>query len=112
MKTLAETSEQLRAALTRLNLTQAELKAMAGISGRTLTNVLSGKEDFKLSTLLALADRLGLELLLVPKGAANAVNAVNEYAGSDESAAPAVKSKVQAALDRIASANDTMRDAE
>lgn len=36
-------------------------------------NVLSGHQDFKLRTLLALADRPGLELLLVPEGAAAAI---------------------------------------
>src|SRR4051812_45257107 len=98
MKTSAEISTVLRAALAQKDLTQAELKELAGISQRTLTNVLSGEEDFKVSTLLALADRLGLELLLVPKGAANAVQA----SGPTSDAAPlAIKSKVQAALDRV-----------
>ncbi len=59
-----------------------------------MTNVLGGQQDFKLSTLLALADRLGLELLLVPKGAASAM-------GAGDVAPPLVKSRVQAALDKL-----------
>ncbi len=76
---------------------QSDLKSRAGISQRTLTNVLSGSEDFKVSTLLSLADRLGLELALVPKAAAAAVEA-------GPTAAPRVKSRVSAALERIESA--------
>jgi transcriptional regulator with XRE-family HTH domain len=95
MKTLADTSIALREALASSELTQAGLKARAGISQRTLTNVLSGEQDFKLSTLLAVADRLGLEMLLVPKGAAAA------FGGGNEVTEPAVKSRVQAAMERI-----------
>jgi transcriptional regulator with XRE-family HTH domain len=51
-------------------MTQQTLRESAGVSRQTLTNVLKGTEDFKVSTLLALADRLGLELLLVPRAAA------------------------------------------
>ncbi len=73
-----------------------ELKSQAGISQRTLTNVLSGTEDYKVSTLMAVADRLGLELVLVPKAAAVAVEA-------GKTTAPLVKSRVAAALERVAS---------
>lgn len=74
MKTIAEISDVLRSSLQQQGQTQASLRESAGIAQRTLTNVLSGDQDFKVSTLLALADRLGLELLLVPKGAAAAVD--------------------------------------
>ena len=94
MKTLTDLSQQLRTALSNQQLTQAQLKSRAGISQRTLTNVLSGHEDFKVSTLMALADRLGLELLLVPKGAARAIE-------GSEATEPPVASVVSAALARI-----------
>lgn len=96
MSTLPDISNVLRQALAQRDLTQAQLRQQAGVSQRTLTNVLSGAEDFKVSTLLALADRLGLNLLLVPKGAASAVQA-------GDTTDLAVKSRVQAALDRAAS---------
>ncbi|MDB5894872.1 MAG: hypothetical protein JWQ88_2403 [Rhodoferax sp.] len=54
-------------------MTQAALRVGAGVSARTLTLLLSGNHDFKLSTLLSVADRLGLELVLVPKAAAAAL---------------------------------------
>ena len=94
MKTVLELSLRLRSAVTHQGLTQAELKTRAGISQRTLTNVLSGHEDFKVSTLLSLADRLGLELLLVPKSAVRALE-------STDVTPPVVRSVVSAALDRV-----------
>ncbi|MBO1111023.1 helix-turn-helix domain-containing protein [Bordetella petrii] len=75
MKTLPAIADALRSRLRQQGLTQAGLRDAAGIAQRTLTNVLSGEQDFKVSTLLALADRLGLEMILVPKGAAAAVDA-------------------------------------
>lgn len=94
MKTIRDVSDALRDSVTRQAIRQADLKALAGISQRTLTNVLSGKQDFKVSTLLALSDRLGFELVLVPKGVSAAVEA-------GPTAAPLVKSRVEAALERV-----------
>lgn len=53
----------------RSGLKQQDVRESAGISRQTFANVFSGQADFKLSTLLSLADRLGLELLLLPKDA-------------------------------------------
>lgn len=53
----------------RSGLKQQDVRESAGISRQTFANVFSGQSDFKLSTLLSLADRLGLELLLLPKDA-------------------------------------------
>lgn len=75
MKTLSAIALALRARLQQQGHTQASLRDAAGIAQRTLTNVLSGEQDYKVSTLLALADRLGLEMTLVPKGAVAAVEA-------------------------------------
>lgn len=91
MTTLPDIADVLRGAYRRNGLTQTRLADAAGISKRTLTHVLSGEEDFRLSTLLALADRLGLELLLVPKGAAKAIAASDEIG-------PPVRSVVTEAL--------------
>lgn len=94
MKSTDEVAAVLRQALAASPWTQAALRTQAGLSQRTLTNVLGGRQDFKLSTLLALADRLGLELLLVPKGAAAAVDA-------GQTDAPQVRSRVAAALQAV-----------
>lgn len=56
-----------RQALKKRSMTQASLRDAAGISRQTMANVLSGTSDYKLSTLFAVADRLGLDVVLVPK---------------------------------------------
>ncbi|KRA70191.1 hypothetical protein ASD88_18950 [Pelomonas sp. Root662] len=94
MKSIREVSSILRSSVAERAIRQADLHEQAGISQRTLTNVLSGSEDYKLSTLLSVADRLGLELALVPK----AMNAAVQAGPTSE---PRVKSRVAAALDRI-----------
>lgn len=96
MKTHAEIAQALRNALAHRRIPQTILKEQAGLSQRTLTKVLSGNEDFRVSTLLALADRLGLELVLVPKDAVRAVDA-------GPVTPPVVKSRVQLALERTQS---------
>lgn len=69
MKTLAVVSEVLVERATQRRYGKMQLAADAGITYRTLSHVLSGEHDFKVSTLMAVADRLGLELVLVPKEA-------------------------------------------
>lgn len=70
MNTIPEVSAELRRALERSGHTQQSVREAAGLARQTFANVMGGDSDFKLSTLLALADRLGLELLLLPKDAA------------------------------------------
>ncbi len=89
MKSIADISDQLRASLKRSGRTQEAVREAAGLSRQTAVNVFKGTEDFKLSTLLAVADKLGLEVALVPKGTSRAVE------GSD---APVVETKVERAL--------------
>jgi hypothetical protein len=94
MKSLREVSRALRDEVERRGVRQVDLKAQAGIAGRTLTKVLGGNDDFKVSTLLTLADRLGLELVLVASSAAGAV------AAGATSSAPRVRTLVEAATER------------
>lgn len=81
MKTHAEIVQVLRDCLASIPI---PLRGQPEITQQELDDALSGEEDFKVSTLLSLIDRLGLELMLVPK--------VTE---------PLIKSRVQASLDRI-----------
>jgi transcriptional regulator with XRE-family HTH domain len=95
MKSILAFSTLLRARVDELGLTQAELADAAGVSRRTLTQVLGGKTDFRIGTLIALADRLGLEVLMVPGAVAETIaigNAVTK---------PVVKSRVREALDKV-----------
>ncbi|WP_423600446.1 helix-turn-helix domain-containing protein [Roseateles sp. MS654] len=94
MLTLPDIAETLRSAARRNGMTQARLAESAGVSPRTLTHVLSGQEDFRVTTLMALADQLGLALVLVPKGAAPAV-------GAGEELRPPVRSVVTEALEAL-----------
>ncbi|CAB3798833.1 helix-turn-helix domain-containing protein [Pararobbsia alpina] len=96
MKSLLDIASALRARAKRISITQDELGGAAGISRRTLTHALSGTHDIKLTTLMAVADRLGLELALVPKGAAQAMPAPDEFGVSP----PVVKTRVQQMLER------------
>ncbi|RKP55812.1 helix-turn-helix domain-containing protein [Pararobbsia silviterrae] len=100
MRTLTDIAAYLRSRLTDARLTQAQLGAASGVSRRTLTHVLGGRIDYKLTTLLAILDRLGLELAIVPKPAATGVER------DLEPTEPAVKSRVQAALEHTRSHRD------
>jgi transcriptional regulator with XRE-family HTH domain len=102
MKALRDIAGALRARTAAQRLTQAQLRESAGIAQRTLTNVLSGREDFKVSTLLALCDRLGLEMVLVPTEAAKALEA-------GQPTQPTVTTRVAAALQKLPSYSPTKR---
>jgi transcriptional regulator with XRE-family HTH domain len=93
MRTLQQIADTLQSQLKRRSLTQEGLRRETGISKQTLTNVLSGSHDYKATTLLAVCDRLGLDLLLVPKELGGAVQ--------ERPSTPVVKSVVDAALDVI-----------
>ncbi len=93
--TLSQIATILRQQTKQQDLTQEVLRKSAGISRQTLTNVLSGNSDFKVTTLIAIADRLGLDVILLPKAAARGL--------ADELAPrpPVVKTTVQVALERL-----------
>lgn len=93
--TLSQIATMLRQQAKRQDLTQEVLRKSAGISRQTLTNVLSGNSDFKVTTLIAIADRLGLDVILLPKAAARGL--ADEFTPRP----PVVKTTVQAALDRL-----------
>ncbi|WP_431103817.1 helix-turn-helix domain-containing protein [Roseateles noduli] len=105
MLTLPDIARILRDTARRNGLTQARLADTAGISPRTLTHVLSGQEDFRVSTLVAVAHQLGLELVLVPKGAARAVAA-------GDAVGPPVRSVVTEALEALHAQRDARQAAK
>lgn len=95
MATLRQIAIILREQAKWGRVTQETLRKDAGISRQTLTNVLSGNADYKMTTLLAVIDRLGIDIVLLPKEAARGL--------ADDLAPrkPEVKTGVQAALERI-----------
>jgi transcriptional regulator with XRE-family HTH domain len=94
MKTLQQVATTLRNRVTQLKLTQERLGTEAGVSRQTLTKVLSGRADLKVTTLLALADRLGLEVMLVPKDLAPGM-------ATDDESRPRIKSIVDVAIEEL-----------
>ncbi len=76
--TLLEIADALRARLKTRRLPQVDLARHAGIAIRTLTHVLSGKDDFKVSTLLSVADRLDMVVMVVPKEVAAGIGAPSQ----------------------------------
>lgn len=94
MNTLHQLATVLRERIAQLRVTQHGLSADAGISRQTLTKALSGRADFKVTTLLALADRLGLQVVLMPKEIGPDITAPTE-------AKPRIKSVVDAAIEAL-----------
>lgn len=97
MKSIVDLSAELRKVMRQNSVTQETVRDAAGISRQTMVNVLKGTEDFKVSTLLAVADRLGLELLLVPKGAARGLQPSTATAPVVETMIDQVRKRLQAA---------------
>jgi transcriptional regulator with XRE-family HTH domain len=102
MKSLPEIATFLRERAKTLGLTREELGVRAGVTRKTLWNVLSGSSDYKVTTLLAILDRLGYELAIVPKGAAAGL----ANAESLEPTPPAVMTRVQAARNKLNSGQE------
>lgn len=96
MNALPEFATILHDRMAAMGTTQLALSQAAGLTRRTLAQVLSGRHDFKLTTLLALLDKLGLEVMIVPKGAAAGLAA--EPAAT---AAPPVKSLIDLGQERL-----------
>ena len=97
MNSIAELSAELRKAMREDGVTQEAMRDAAGISRQTLVNVLKGTEDFKVSTLLAVTDRLGLDLLLVPKEATRGLRPPTATAPVVETVVDRVRKRLQAA---------------
>ncbi len=80
MSTLKAIADSLAGAKSERKLTDSALARDTGVQRLTVARALSGKENYGVTTLLALADRLGLEVLLVPKDAARALRMSGETA--------------------------------
>ncbi len=94
MTTLSQLASTLRFHFEKLSLTQEALGREAGISRQTLNKALSGSADFRITTLLAVADRLGLDIVLIPKGASKGIDTPLQTQ-------PLIKSKIARVLERL-----------
>lgn len=75
MKTLSEVSERLEDERRRLMLDYQALAERTGLTPLSVRNVLQGRSAPRITTLMALADQLGLEVLLLPKVVASGLQA-------------------------------------
>jgi transcriptional regulator with XRE-family HTH domain len=67
MKTLSEISTRLEDERRRLMLDYQALAERTGLTPLSVRNVLQGRTAPRITTLMAIADQLGLEVLLLPK---------------------------------------------
>jgi len=67
MKTLSEMAILLEAERQRLVLDYQALAERTGLTPLAVRNVLQGRSAPRITTLMAIADQLGLEVLLLPK---------------------------------------------
>lgn len=67
MKTLSEVAERLESERRRLKLDYQTLAGKTGLTPLSVRSALQGRTAPRVTTLMALADQLGLEVLLLPK---------------------------------------------
>ena len=67
MKTLSEVASRLEDERRRLMLDYQALAERTGLTPLSVRNVLQGRSAPRITTLMAIADQLGLEVLLLPK---------------------------------------------
>lgn len=99
-----EIAERLRAARAASGLSQRELSALAGIPQAQISRIETGAVDLRVSSLVALAHALDLELALVPRTAIPAVRALTQEALSKNGPSAVA---VQKEMQRI---TETLRD--
>lgn len=67
LQSTSDLGSTLKARRTSRAIKQEQLASVVGISRYTLVDLESGKSDPRLSTIIKLADALGLKLALVPR---------------------------------------------
>jgi len=73
MSTLKLLATELSNAKLAMNLSDVGLAHACGVTRHSIRRALSGNENFTATTLLSMADALGLAVMLVPKDAAVAL---------------------------------------
>lgn len=74
MKTLQDVAEALESQRQRKRLKYTELADATGLSVLAVRQALQGKTQIRVTSLLALADRLEFELVLLPKVVARSMS--------------------------------------
>ena len=81
-------AQQLKKSRENLGLSQRELSARAGVPQSHISKIESGNVDLRLSSLVAIARALELELALIPRKYVSAVNSIVGSTGSETSGQP------------------------
>jgi predicted transcriptional regulator len=81
-------AEQLKKTRENMGLSQRELSARSGVPQSHLSKIESGNVDLRLSSLVAIARVLELELALIPRKYLSAVNSIVGSAGSETGGKP------------------------
>jgi lambda repressor-like predicted transcriptional regulator len=89
-------AEVVQRSMTVRGVTASHLAERSGLSEQTLKHVLNAEHDCELSSFLAVADSLGLDLFLVPRTACATVHSL-----PFEPTEPVVLTRVQAALSAV-----------
>jgi transcriptional regulator with XRE-family HTH domain len=102
MKTLSEVAVSLESQRQRLGLDYQAVAESTGLTPLSVRSVLQGKTAPRVTTLMAIADQLGLEVLLLPK-----VVAAGLQAQAPEGPAPALSrvDRIVAETSQLAAAN-------
>ena len=75
MKTLSEVAARLEGERQRLKLDYQSIAEKTGLTPLSVRSALQGRTAPRITTLMALADQLGLEVLLLPKVVATGLEA-------------------------------------
>jgi DNA-binding phage protein len=67
MKTISDVANTLRVAAEEMLTNPSRLSNATGLTYITVRDCLSGAKDSRLTTVLAIASQLGMELVLVPR---------------------------------------------
>lgn len=89
MKTLREMATRLEAERQRLKLDYQAIAAATGLTPLSVRSALQGRTAPRITTLMAIADQLGLEVLLLPKVLATGLEA-HGATGAGEGPEPAL----------------------
>ncbi len=81
-------AQQLKKSRENMGLSQRELSTRAGVPQSHISKIESGNVDLRLSSLVAIARALELELALIPRKYVSAVNSIVGSAGSETSGQP------------------------
>ncbi len=99
---LEHLSNRLREARIAKNLSQRDLSKLAGVPQSHISRIESNQVDLRLSSLIAIANALDLEVTLVPRKAMPAVQSIaRQIAGTTSGQPPAIAKEMGHLQDKL-----------